>query len=454
MFARLIGLLFFAAPTCVFAHAFGQQFTLPLPVELYFAGGAAALVASFVILSFLSHSITRKNFVQSITLPPFTHTIPTIAPWVGMFALFFGIIVAFFGTGAYTTNPIIVLFWVGLMLVMTYVCALVMNIWPYIDPFRHSARLLLGTDYPALFPNTLERIGYTIPIFMFGGLIWLEFLSKGLSALPIAVGSYLVIYLFLTLCGVALFGYRSWFMYGDLFSVFFSTVGAFAPCAIVDGKLNLTIPGEHLIHRPVAPLSLLLFILFLLSSTAFDGLHETQIWRTVFSVIFDSAWYRPFMTVMLFLSPFFLFFFYALAIVVAKYLTQQHSIRYLLTRFAYSLIPIAIAYHIAHYFTLVLIEGQRLIAQLSDPFGRGWNLFGTANYQINIAIIDAKTVWYTEISVIIIGHIIATYIAHRIALMEFPSRTLLILSQLPMLVLMVLYTVLGLWILSLPFSIG
>ena len=118
--------------------------------------------------------------------------------------------------------------------------------------------------------------------------------------------------------------------------------------------------------------------------------------------------------------------------------------------FILSLIPIAIAYHLAHYFSYLLIAGQYIIPLVSDPLGLGWNLFGTIEYRIDIGIVNAKFVWYLAVVAIVFGHAMAVYVAHFMAIRVFFDRKSALRSQFPMLVLMVLYTMISLWILSQP----
>jgi hypothetical protein len=120
--------------------------------------------------------------------------------------------------------------------------------------------------------------------------------------------------------------------------------------------------------------------------------------------------------------------------------------------FAYSLVPIALVYNFAHYYTLFLIQGQSIIPLLSDPFGFGSNLFGTADYTLKIDVLEAEAIWNTQVYAIIVGHIAGVYIAHVQAISLFQTHKKAILSQIPMLFLMVLYTILGLWILSQPIT--
>ncbi len=118
--------------------------------------------------------------------------------------------------------------------------------------------------------------------------------------------------------------------------------------------------------------------------------------------------------------------------------------------YVYSLVPIAVAYQVAHYYTLLLVQGQAIIRHVSDPFGWGWDLFGTAGFTINAGVVGARFVWYSQVALIVAGHVFAVYLAHLISprLLRDPKRALL--SQIPMLVLMVLYTVSSLWILAQP----
>jgi hypothetical protein len=113
-------------------------------------------------------------------------------------------------------------------------------------------------------------------------------------------------------------------------------------------------------------------------------------------------------------------------------------------------VPITIAYQVAHYYTLFLVQGQRIVHLISDPFGWGWNLFGTAGYGLNAVIIQADAVWYSQVALIVAGHVVAISLAHLIALRLLQDPRLTIRSQYPMLALMLLYTVFSLWILSQP----
>jgi len=118
--------------------------------------------------------------------------------------------------------------------------------------------------------------------------------------------------------------------------------------------------------------------------------------------------------------------------------------------FVFSLVPIALAYHLAHFLSFLAIQGQLLIPLASDPFGFGWDLFGTAAYKVNIAVVNARFAWFTAVAAIVVGHIIAVYLAHVIALRTLRDHRPALRSQYPMLALMVGYTMISLWILAQP----
>ncbi|NQU37870.1 MAG: hypothetical protein HQ526_09800 [Actinobacteria bacterium] len=116
--------------------------------------------------------------------------------------------------------------------------------------------------------------------------------------------------------------------------------------------------------------------------------------------------------------------------------------------FVHSLIPIALAYFIAHYLTLFVFQSQDLIRLISDPFGTGADYFGTSDFRINFQLVSAEWIWGIQVGAIVIGHVLGLAMAHDRALEIGRSHGESIRSQAPMLVLMVLLTVSGLWSLS------
>ena len=206
---------------------------------------------------------------------------------------------------------------------------------------------------------------------------------------------------------------------------------------------------------------LLAMVVLLLATVTFDGFSATSAWVDfqsyfvdVFSGlgendVFNGLAIANTLGVALFPVAFFLVymtFSFFMSGAAEKRLGALEMARI----FAYSLIPIALAYNIAHFITLLLIQGQLIIPLASDPLGKDWNLLGTADYSVNIGIINARFLWYLSVGVIVVGHIMAVYLAHLVAIRTFGDRSIAMNSQYPMMLLMVIYTVVSLWIIAQP----
>jgi hypothetical protein len=228
-------------------------------------------------------------------------------------------------------------------------------------------------------------------------------------------------------------------------------------------------PFIGLVQEPAEHFSLLLFVLFMLSSTAFDGVHDTRPWVLLFwkglYPLLSGLIHRPYLFfvdiyyawqwVMLFASPFVYLVIYLLFVWLMKIVTgSERAVRDLALRFALTLVPIGFVYNVTHYYTLLVGQAPAVVSMISDPFSLGWNLFGTARSYPAPIILLANGVWHTQVALILFGHIVSVYLAHLQALELFPTGKRGAWSQLPMLALMVLLTTIGLRILSLPIAAG
>lgn len=440
-------------PAVASAHAFGQQYTLPIPFGFYALGGALALIASFALFLLLPRMSARSS-EYGTALFSVPRAVPVALRVLGVVMLVSGVVAGFVGPQETTANLAPEFMWVILLLGVAYMNAIVGGVWSFLNPFEWIARLVLGSSYRPLYRYP-QWLGVYPAVIAYAYLLTLELLSFGLGAVPSVVALVLCAYLFISVAGSALFGADAWFTQADFLNMFFGVFARSAPVQLsTSGEVSYTGLSRSVELMP-RRLGEVLFILLMLSSTAYDGLKETQVWQAAFFPLkVVVANYAFFEHILLYFSPFIFAAFYVIAIYAMRLLTRSaHRLEYLLRRFAFSLAPIAVAYGFAHYFTLLLNGVQHVYALLSDPFGRGWDVFGTAAYQVHIGLMSARTVWEIQLSVIIIGHIVATYIAHRIAEREFEGKRALLLGQLPMLGLMVAYTVFGLWILSLAYAL-
>ena len=447
---------FLFLPSTVSAHAFGQNYTLSIPFSLYFYGAGTVVILSFLVAGFFLKPDKAKVLNSQIPLPGFINRVvfsPTIKLMAKITSLGFfllTILSGFFGSSDSLQNFNVVFFWIIFWLGFTYLSAIFGPIWSVLNPWKiiiELIELLTGTIHPKVkYPL---QLGYLPALFFIFGFIWLELLSNGLAINPKNLSILITGYTFFTVFAVFIFG-EMWFLKGEFFSVFFDLIAKVSPFDFQKNGAYVRFPFMKLTSLDSSDLSLLIFIIFILSSTAYDGVRASTNWNKIYLSQTQSG-----QTLMLILSPLVFLILYLLSISLIKILVKTNLNVYQLSlRFAFSLLPIALVYNIAHYFTLFLIQGQSVISIISDPFSLGWNLFGTSGYKINTGIIGAKQVWNTQVFLIVSGHVAAVIISHFLAFKIFEDHKKAIISQIPMLILMVFYTVFGLWILSQPLRIG
>lgn len=452
-------------PGAAGAHFFVQPYTLPVPFSMYAYAAAAALLLSFLIAG---------AFVTSPTLArvPSWPRKPAAAGQAVSFGVFIGrgtalllltltIATGLFGTPNPFANFSMTFFWIVFVLAVPYAVAVFGDFYAPVNPWRtlvDAAQRLLGIGFEGRvrYPQWL---GHTPALLLYMAFIWLELFGQ---VMPRQLALLLLAYTAVNLLGAFVFGREAWFRHGEFFGVFLSLLGRMSL------RRRPLLPEE----RPM-DVSLVLFILFMLASTAFDGLHATAPWAAVFwktiypqlapwfpaapgrTYVVSVQLYHVWQWCVLWLSPLIYLAVVAGFLALARRLAGSHlPLRELAGRFAMSLVPIAFVYHVAHYYTLLLAQAPELLRLVSDPFGWGWNLFGTARLQVQPVMIDVETIWHTQVALILLGHIVAIYLAHLQALRTFATPARATLSQLPMLVLMVLLTTFGLWILSLPLTPG
>lgn len=457
-------------PAAAHAHGFGRLYNLPVPFWLYAWGAAGALLVSFLIVGyFVSES---AGVTGSRSESPELGRARWLAPlrWLSLAALALCIATALFGNPDPYRNFSMTAFWVVFLLGFMYLTIFAGDLFAEVNPWRTLARALdrLAAGFTRGRIAYPERLGYWPALGLYMALVAFELFGFGKT---FSLGVALVGYSGITLGGVWLFGATAWFRYGELFSVLLRLVALAAPLEYVDGPDRMVRwrkPLSALVAQRAERQSLVLFALFMLSSTAFDGLRATQWWvaqfwqsawigewvgrRPIYAYAELRPWYEAMEFLVLLASPFIYYGVYLLFLEMSRRLARSaRPLRALALDFAYTLLPIALVYNLTHYFTL-LSQGPKILSLLSDPFGWGWNLFGT-RFLFGAPILpNVGLVWHAQVGLILLGHILSVYLAHLVALRVFATRRQAVLSQLPMLALMVLFTVVGLWILAQPIT--
>jgi hypothetical protein len=404
-------------------------------------GAAAALVISFFALSVFWREPRLERRVDDPEMAPVPQG-PARAAFVtaralglALFALVLG--AAAFGDPDTSDNLapvfIYVVFWVGLILV----CALIGDLWRAVNPFDTLAAVVerLRPHRQAAAPYSH---GYWLAALGLFGFVWMELVYPD-RARPRALAVAITVYTVAVLAGAARWG-RAWLRQGEAFTVFFGLLGRMAPVHVDgDGRLRLRPPLAGLASlRPGRGIEAV--VLIALGSTTFDGVTRTRLWLDLTADL--DRW--PLAGVAT-LGLVWSIGMVALAYVVAMRVTARMFQRQpgeLAAAFVHSLVPIAFAYALAHYFSLFVFEGQGAIALISDPFGSGWNLFGTAGRTIDYGVLSTTAVAYVQAGGILGGHVAGVVVAHDRALALFKGDATR--SQFPLLAAMVLFTVTGL----------
>ena len=349
-----------------------------------------------------------------------------------------------------------VIFWVGL----AYVSAFAGDIWALVDPWRTIFAAVERVSKrvarrPRLrYPAVLGVWPASLLLLVFS---WIELVYPS-PAVPRHIAGFATVYTLLTWVGMALFGSRTWLQHGEVFTLVFGTLSRLAPTDISrrEGVCALRPFGAGLLIDQPASASMTGFVLLLLSSVLYDGLLGTPEWATAEAAAVDllSRSAGAAMAIRsIGLVGFWLLFlgaFTGVAGVMSRFAGGICSAREMARHLALTLVPIAIGYHLAHYLLVLLVQGQYVVPLISDPFGFGWNLFGTAGYRVDIAIVGARFAWYTAVTAILLGHIAAVTLAHLKVTRLLPGRALALRAEVPLTALMVAYTILSLSIIAEP----
>ena len=433
----------------VAAHGVGGRLDLPVPLWQLASAASFAVAASFVALGMFWNTPTfRAAAAGRILSKPFQLACGVqarVVAAVGLLAL--GVLL--YAGLAGNTNPsvniapvaVYIIFWVGLQVVSV----LVGDVWLHLSPFSTladgAARLRARRRGQPEADADLGAGNQWWAVATIFGFLWLELAFHDNTDIRV-LGAYLAAYTVAMLAGAAAFG-RGWLRDAEGFGVLFTKLSAMAPLHRDSGALRLRAPLAGLAVLPVKRGSAA-FILVVLGSTTFDGFTRSSVWLDVAGE--RSGWELTAVnTVGLVFVIFAVSVLYRAAVAGMAAITGDTEGE-LADAFASSLMPIAAAYTIAHYFSYLLLEGQQVVAHLSDPFGRGWDLFGTATYLVDYTAISTDTIAWTQTAAIALGHVLAVAVAHDRAVERWP-RQLAMRSQYPMLAVMICYTLIGLLLL-------
>lgn len=454
-----------------FAHSIDERYDLPLPLHLFILGSGAIVFFSFLavfliftkfnsVLNYpkvILNNLHQKNIIRCLKFC--MQSISVLMFFVVLESCFLG-----------NPNPldnlapnfIWITWWLGFSLLIAFLG----NFWPLINPwviiFQCIEKLFFSNRKVVI--SSTHFLPKSIHIATFFLLLWswLELIYP-IAFIPHQIGFLIIIWSLLSFVCMYLFGVSNWQNQIDFFSIYFSLLGKF-------GLFQYDAKKGDLLFRPFGfeltevhqnnqiPIGLSAFIIAMLSTVLFDGLHGNQIWNEFETLIESNFPYlidtnRYFIGTVSLLATWLIFFsiYQASCWIGCKFCSSLSTNR-LSDLLAPSLIPIAIAYLVAHNFSSFIIQAQNIIYLISDPFHLGWNIFGTKEFRPNIAILDAGLIWYLALFSIVIGHILAIVISHFILLKITRTKREMLYLSLPITLIMVLLTMMSLIIIAEPMT--
>lgn len=450
-----------ALPDAALAHGVVGREDLPIPKWLFGWAATAVLVASFVGLAVLwpTPRLEQPAERRLVSVPKLLDPLCG-AIGVGLFVLV--VYAGFAGTtaGASNLTPtfVFVIFWVGLAIL----CPLLGDVFAAFNPWRAIARAVAGIaalvgrqrlPAPLPYPERLGRWPAAIGILAFA---WVELVYSGRGD-PSNLAVLALAYAAVQFVGMSLYGIEQWNRYGDGFAVYYGLFARISPLRWERGAVYARRPLSGLTMLDPVPGTITLLCV-LIGTTSFDGFSNGPAWGSLSPRLTDAiaglgvgqgtALELAF-TIGLVGAVLAVAGLYRLGVTgMQRESAAAMTVTGLARRFVHTLVPIALAYVVAHYFSLLAYEGQRMFYLVSDPLGEGADIFGSADTIVDYTWISATAIWYVQVAALVLGHVAGLVLAHDRALAMFSDGRTATRSQYWMLAVMIAFTSLGLWLLS------
>jgi hypothetical protein len=461
--AALAGAAIAALPDAALAHGLVGRQDLPIPRWLFAWAAAVVLVVSFVALAVLwpKPRLEQAREKRVLAVPAALEVLCGIA---GVAAFVLVVWAGLAGTQTATANlvptVIYVIFWVGIV----FVSAVFGDVFAAFNPWRAIARAtswlagrMVGDRLPepAAYPAWLGRWPAAVGIFIFA---WVELAYVNRDD-PSILAALALLYAAVQLVGMSVYGIETWTRNADAFAVYFRMFAKLAPLhwrarTLYRRPLLSGAPGLRTVPGTVALLCVMI------GSTSFDGFSQGDLWTSSGAIAptlqqrfinlgfsQETALQITF-SIGLLLMVCLVGALYRLGVAGMGSIGGRHEPGELARRFGHSLIPIAFVYVVAHYFSLLVYQGQAMASLMSDPLGDGSDIFGTAAANIDYGVISATGIWYVQVAALVLGHAAGLTLAHDRALTVYRRVRDATRSQYWMLAVMVGFTSLGLWLLS------
>ena len=460
--AALSVLVIHAVPAC--AHGTEQGFVLLLPLDMYIATGISTVALTAIVIAIVPVARFRRIFsTVSFPSPRLPRQLPIALSLLSSAFLLFLIIVGFTGSTDPLANPLPLALWTVWWALLLFLQGILGDIWKWINPWTGLHTLIFGAADRSLL-RIPDQLGHAPGI-----VLLLSFTVFALADIapdyPPRLAAFAAAYWVITLVGMCVFGRDAWLERCECFTMLFRLFATVAPLRCAAGRCRCGIPGWQIVSATPVAGSLAVFALVALATGSFDGLNETFWWLALIGVNplefpGRSAVAGPTLAGIA-AAAVLLCAVFASCVWMGQQLARQNGggesgagFRTAFNRLALTVLPIALGYHFAHYLTSFLVDGQYAYAAVSDPLTAGADLLGLGDFHVTTGFFyemgTVRLILVTQATMIVIGHVIAVLTAHSIALDLFRQPRRAALSQIPMAVFMVLYTLFSLWLLASP----
>lgn len=436
----IVLVLVLAAPLPAAAHGIGGRLDLGVPVSYFAAGAGLVVLVSFVLLVAL-WPVPRLQAGPRYRprRAPGLATVGGVLRVLGVAGLALVVGAAItqavrsVPAGGPTIAPVLV--WVVFWLVIPFASVVVGDIYTLANPWRTIGTWARLGERER--PDLARQVGVWPAVGVFLGFAWLELVWPA-SGSPVSLGVAALVFSAGLMAAMTAWGRETALGSVDMFTIYNRLFSAVSPLGRTQGRLAHRGWLRALVAVPPWP-GLWAFVVTAIGTVSYDGLAATSSWPDL------NMWGET--AAMLAVVGLIAGAYLGASWTAHRITGRRTSTFAIAQRFAHTLVPIGIAYAVAHYFTLVIYEGQQLISAASDPFGLGWDLFGTAERKIDFFIRRPEPVWYFQVAVMIVGPVTGVILTHDRALGDFKGADA-VRSQYAMLVLLVLLTGLGLVILA------
>ena len=463
---NLKSLMFFLigtfVPASAFAHVSERALILLLPTEFYIPAGIAVLILTILIayltpVSFITSLFLSYRFKVNIHNYISVKAIEDLKILISCISLIFLItliIFGYIGSRDPLANPLSLFIWSVWFMVMPVIQIIFGNVWAFLNPWYGFGRLFFKNKILFKLDQNYSLVFSSVGFLLFSLFMLVDIAPDDPDRLANIVTIYLLVnFIFMKIFGV------DWLKNGECFTSFYRLLSKLSWIWIKEGKIYVGFFGSQLKEINTFPPMSVLFLSIILATLSFDGLNETFLWFKIInvnplefygrsSVVIENSSGLIFFAILLFLI-------FSITIFLGhKFINEKVTFKNIIGINSIALLPIALAYHIAHYLTSFLVNIQYSYKVASDPLNNGMDLLNLGDFNVTTSFFNTietvKLIWFIQAAAIVIGHVIAVLLAHSICEGYLKTKSSILISQFPISIFMIGYTFLGLWILSTP----